>query len=125
VVEVNPGDAVTDAYAALTERAWVSNRSRADELSSLVGQWRATGAIPADGRQHARDIAHSLRGSAGTFGHHRAAEAAESLEQLLVDGHPVHLDAVADLIATIGLGLSEPPEPQRFTGDANSAERAG
>ena len=114
---MNPGEAVTSAYAALAQRAWMSNRARAAELTRLVDSWQTAGGLPHEGREQVREIAHSLRGSAGTFGHDRAAEAAQALELLLVTEHAPQLAVVADLVAQIHVGLADPPVAQPFPED--------
>ena len=116
---MSAGDAVADAYAALARRAWVRNRARADELTHLIEEWRTTAALPDERRERVRELAHSLRGSAGTFGHDHAAQAAEALEELLVSGGPPRLDTVADMVAMIHLGLVEPPAPELLGEDAD------
>lgn len=76
-------DAFELAFRALTLKAWTANQARAAELSRLATEWSRTGSCPADQREHGRELAHSLRGSAGTFGHPEACIAAERLEESL------------------------------------------
>lgn len=107
---MSPADAVTGAYQRLAQRAWETNRARAGELTALLNQWRRGGALSAEQLERGRSVAHSLRGSAGTFGHDEAADAAEHLEQLLVGNPQPRLDAAADLIARIDRALGKPPQ---------------
>ncbi len=103
-------DAMGAAYAALAQRAWDSNRSRASELNALLAQWRSLGGLTAEHLERVRSVAHSLRGSAGTFGHDRAADAAEELEELLLTEPAPRLDVVAGLVERVDLALAEAPE---------------
>ena len=98
------------AYAALARRAWDTNRARASELNALLTQWRSLGELTAEQLERVRSVAHSLRGSAGTFGHDRAAEAAEELEELLLTEPAPSLDVVAGLVERVDLGLAEEPD---------------
>ena len=96
-------------YRTLANRAWETNRGRAAELAALVAEWRRTGALAAEQRERGRAVAHSLRGSAGTFGHDVAADAADDLERLLVAGK-TSVDVVSELVARIEADLSCAPE---------------
>ncbi|HMR21031.1 MAG TPA: Hpt domain-containing protein [Micropruina sp.] len=96
-------------YRTLANRAWETNRGRAAELAELVAEWDRTGALAAERREHGRALAHSLRGSAGTFGHDAAADAADELERLLVAGE-VSVEVVGELVARIEADLSRAPE---------------
>ena len=71
-------DAMAGAYQALAQRAWDTNRARVRELTAVLDAWRNSGALTAEGREQGRSLAHSLRGSAGTFGHDQAAAAADA-----------------------------------------------
>ena len=103
-------DAMNTAYRTLAHRAWDTNRARAAELAALVSAWGRAGVLAAEQRERGRSIAHSLRGSAGTFGHEAAADAAEELEELLIGDAQPQLDLVADLVAQIDFALTEPPD---------------
>ena len=107
---MSPSDAIVDAYQRLAQRAWDTNRARAGELIALLDGWRRGGAFSAEEWERGRWVAHSLRGSAGTFGHNEAADAAAHLEELLVGTTPPRLDVVADLIAHIDRALGKPPK---------------
>jgi len=107
---VTSPEVMADAYRALAQRAWTSNRARAEQLIAWLGDWRSAGMLAAEGREHGRAVVHSLRGSAGTFGHEAAADAAEELEELLIGDAQPQLDLVADLVAQIDFALTEPPD---------------
>lgn len=99
------------AHRALAERAWDSNRTRAAELTVLVDDWRRSGRWTPDQRERARSVAHSLRGSAATFGHEHASDVAEQLEELLASApHEARLDTVVDLVERIDEALAQEPE---------------
>ncbi|MFT4294928.1 MAG: Hpt domain-containing protein [Micropruina sp.] len=105
-------EVMNNAYQALAQRAWDSNRVRAGELAALVTDWRRTGVMDADQRERGRSVAHSLRGSAGTFGHDGAAVAAEELEHLLASGSGTvpPLDVVENLVERIDRELALAPQ---------------
>lgn len=100
-----------DAFAALTQRAWATNRGRATELVALVAHWRQHGEVSAERRRRVRELAHSLRGSAGTFGHAAAAAAAGQLEDVLDASGEPPVQQVAVLVAQIEDDLSREPDP--------------
>jgi len=99
-----------NAFQALAMRAWTSNRARAATLADLVAQCPQAGLLTGEQREQARAIAHSLRGSAGTFGHDAAASAAGELQDLLAGGGPASVDVVAALVSRIEAHLTEPPQ---------------
>lgn len=107
---MSSAESMTTTYAALAWKAWDTNRARAAELKSLITEWDRTGACTTEQRQHAGAIAHSLRGSAGTFGHVEASRAAEELVTLLApprqDDEPGQLVV---LMARIDEGLASEP----------------
>lgn len=103
-------DAMAGAYQALAQRAWDTNRARLKELTAVLDAWRGAGVLGAEERDRGRSVAHSLRGSAGTFGHHQAAEAADELQKLLLAGATPRLDDVTALVERIDRGLAEPPD---------------
>ncbi|MFT3969062.1 MAG: Hpt domain-containing protein [Micropruina sp.] len=106
-----PDAAIADVYQRLAQRAWHANRARVGELTAVLAEWRRRGELSAGGLDHGRAVAHSLRGSAAIFGHGEAAEAAGSLEELLVGQAPPRLDVAADLVERINRALQEPPTP--------------
>jgi len=98
-----------DAYQALARRAWDTNRARSVELSAVLAEWQQSGTLADDQRERARVVAHSLRGSAGTFGHAEAAESAGELQELLsAEGAP-SIDVVASLVGRIETALEQDP----------------
>lgn len=103
-------DAIAGAYHALAQRAWDTNRARLRELTTVLDEWRSVGVLGAERRDRGRSLAHSLRGSAGTFGHDQAAEAADELQTLLLGEAVPQLDDVAVLVERIDHGLAEPPD---------------
>lgn len=102
-------DAMVSAYVAIARRAWATNRGRADELERLVEGWRSSGGLFAAERGRLRELAHSLHGSAGTFGHPEVAAAAAALEGVLMADASPPIDDVSRLVAQIALGLADPP----------------
>ena len=108
---MSPTDAMNTAYQALAQRAWDTNRTRAAELAALVTAWGRTGVLAAEQRERGRSIAHSLRGSAGTFGHDDAADAADELERILAsESGDLPLDVVESLVARIEAALTDAPD---------------
>ena len=104
-------DAMNTAYRTLAHRAWDTNRARAAELAALVAEWGRSGVVAAEQREHGRSIAHSLRGSAGTFGHDGAADAADELERILAsESGDLPLDVVESLVARIEAALTDAPD---------------
>ncbi len=99
---MSTADALESAFHAQAQKAWRSNRARADELTRLTVEWRNAGVCPPEQRARARAVAHSLRGSAGTFGHPEVSLAAERLEETLAsvtDSRvPEGLEALIDRI---------------------------
>lgn len=108
---MSSADPVDAAYQALARRAWDTNRGRAGELAAIVTEWRRAGVLTAEQRESGRSVAHGMRGSAGTFGHDRAARAAEELEELLSSAvDEALLDVVERLLARIEAALTEAPK---------------
>lgn len=107
---MSSAEAMTSAYEAIARKAWDKNRARAAELSRLIAEWTPADPPTSEGQERARAVAHSLRGSAGTFGHDDASRAAEELETLL--GRPAQtgdFDAFAPLMARIHAALASEP----------------
>lgn len=102
-------DAIAEVYQKLAQRAWDVNRVRVGELAAVLAEWRRRGELSISGLNRGRAVAHSLRGSAATFGHDEAAEAAEDLEELLVGQAQPQLEVAADLVARIDRALKGPP----------------
>lgn len=113
-------DAYDSVVAAAMMRircdAWMTNRHRSDELTSLASRWRSQGILPGAERRRAREVAHALKGSAGTFGHPEVGTAAARLEELLGDDIAPDCDAAASdvwsLIERINEQLSCPPSEE-------------
>lgn len=103
----DPADGFGESFRALRLNAWDRNVERARALRRFSDTWRATGMVGGEDLRGAIAVAHSLRGSAGTFGDDEASQAALAIEQLLhraaVDaGCPVSLDdRVSDLEASL------------------------
>jgi chemotaxis protein histidine kinase CheA len=78
---------VDEAMAAFRDRARVSNLRRLDVVTEALERLRG-GVLPEDLRLTARRAAHSLVGSAGTFGLDEASSLGRGLEALFdeVDG---------------------------------------
>ena len=108
-MDVVTHEAMASAYAAIAQRAWATNRARAAELDQVVAGWRSSGTLSSPERGRLRELAHTLHGSAGTFGHRQVAEAAAALEALLASDPQPALEAVSQAVARISLGLADPP----------------
>lgn len=98
-----PADAAGTALRHLSSRARRSNLARVAQLEAAL-HGAADGRLDADGRREAAEVAHQVRGSAGTFGYPRASDLAGRLEHLLrsgdlrdADRFTEALDAVASL----------------------------
>lgn len=78
------GDALDTAMAGFRDRARATNLTRVAVIVEAL-QAMHDGPLPEDVRLTARAAAHSLVGSAGTFGFDRASELARDLESLLDD----------------------------------------
>lgn len=103
-------DPLAAAYRTLARRARDTNLARAAELGAIVEAWREAGSLSDAQRRKGRDLAHGLRGSAGTFGHEAASRTADELEDMLADGETPHLDQVAALLDRISEELAHAPE---------------
>ncbi len=77
-------DPTTEAvFNSISAQAQETNRIRVTALDQLIHE--LTENEPAtDRRRRAKDLAHQIAGSAGTFGNSRASELAREIEQLLV-----------------------------------------
>jgi HPt (histidine-containing phosphotransfer) domain-containing protein len=86
-------DPTTEAvFNSISAQAQETNRIRVDGLDRLVKELAERG--PAgDGRSRAKDLAHQIAGSAGTFGYARASELAREIEQLLTLAHDAEVVA--------------------------------
>ena len=70
------------AMASFHDRARVTNLARAEVIADALDRLRG-GVLTEDGRSTARRAAHSLVGSAGTFGFGEASQLGRALEALL------------------------------------------
>ena len=99
---MSSAESMTTAFEAIAQKAWATNRARVAELTTLIAEWRRVGELTAEQREHAGTLAHSLRGSAGTFGHDEASSAAGELETLLSrsgqDGQPERFAVIIERI---------------------------
>jgi HPt (histidine-containing phosphotransfer) domain-containing protein len=75
-----------------------------------MAEWRSTGVCTAEQSARARSLAHSLRGSAGTFGHPEVSLAAERLEEALASVKDFRVpEGVEGLIDRIRVVLTQAP----------------
>jgi HPt (histidine-containing phosphotransfer) domain-containing protein len=94
-------DPTTEAvFNSISAQAQETNRIRVDGLDRLVKEL-AEGGPEGDGRSRAKDLAHQIAGSAGTFGYARASELAREIEQLLI------VDFDAEVVAQLQERISE------------------
>ena len=78
----DPEDALSSVLAGLAVSARQANLARAEVIGEALTAL-AEGELGEGRRMAARDAAHQVVGSAGTFGAHRASELAGSLESYL------------------------------------------
>ncbi|QDP95588.1 Hpt domain-containing protein [Microlunatus elymi] len=104
--EADPLDRVHEIFDRARER----NLCRAEELAGWVTAAEQDGLTAAD-RVVAKDVAHQLAGSAGTFGYQSATEVARKIERLFADGDGSHCWATArDHVRDLMRKLQDPPE---------------
>jgi chemotaxis protein histidine kinase CheA len=77
-----PDRAMEDAMAGFRERARASNLKRVEVIADALNAMRG-GSLDEQGRLGARGAAHTVAGSAGTFGFAEASELGRALEALL------------------------------------------
>lgn len=100
-------DPTTEAvFNSISAQAQETNRIRVTALDQLIQELTETGPA-ADQRRRAKDLAHQIAGSAGTFGNARASELAREMEQLLageIDTTTVSAlrSRVAELLEALG-----------------------
>jgi chemotaxis protein histidine kinase CheA len=105
-----------DAMADFLERARVSNGARAEVIARAL-QALLDGDLPEDMRLHARAAAHSLAGSAGTFGFPLASRLGRDLEALFdtidtIDADPqARARAGLEQVALLRQALADPADP--------------
>lgn len=103
-------DALESVLQAQVMKAWRSNQARAEELAGLMAEWRSTGVCTTEQCARGRALAHSLRGSAGTFGHPEVSLAAERLEEALASVKDFQVpEGVGALIDRIRVALTQAP----------------
>lgn len=81
------GGDVADAMTALRVRSVARNLERVELVAEALERLR-DGVLDPQDREEARRAAHSVAGSAGTFGFARATVLARSVESLLVGPEP-------------------------------------
>jgi HPt (histidine-containing phosphotransfer) domain-containing protein len=99
------------AMAGFRERSRVSNLSRMTVIAEAFDAMQA-GALPDEVRVQARSAAHTVAGSAGTFGFHSASQRARALEALLDD-----VDGGFDAASRVKRGLEQLALLRRDLGD--------
>jgi HPt (histidine-containing phosphotransfer) domain-containing protein len=70
-------------FESISAQAQETNRIRVDALAEVIVRSDPAG-LSEDDRRQARDLAHQIAGSAGTFGFDLASEVARQVEQLLL-----------------------------------------
>jgi chemotaxis protein histidine kinase CheA len=104
------GASMDDAMAAFRARARATNLQRVEAIADALVALR-DGVLDAEARVRARGAAHSLAGSAGTFGFDRASDLARSVEAVLDEQHAADLSVAQrglDYVAQLRTALSEP-----------------
>lgn len=71
-------------FESISAQAKETNRIRVEELTTVIRRSDPAGLSEID-RRHAKDLAHQIAGSAGTFGFDLASAVARQVEQLLLD----------------------------------------
>lgn len=102
-----------DAMAAFRERARVSNSGRAEVIAQAL-QALLDGVMTEEMRRDARAAAHSLAGSAGTFGFPVASRLGRDLEALfdhLDDDPQAQAQAGLEQVALLRRALTDPGDP--------------
>ncbi len=98
-------------YRALARKAWHTNSGRVAELQSLAEELRRTGTWTPERQERGRELAHSIRGSAGTFGQEAVSFAAGELESRLGTSVPAaSAGDVAVLVARVADAIGPAPE---------------
>lgn len=104
--------AMADAMAGFRDRARATNLARVEVIADAVTAMRA-GALDEELRVSARGAAHTLAGSAGTFGFAEASELGRALEALLdgvddLEDPTVRAERGGQLVARLRLALADP-----------------
>lgn len=105
---------VADAMTALRARSVARNLERMEVVAQALELLR-DGMLDADARDEARRAAHSVAGSAGTFGFGRATVLARLVESLFVGEEP------ADPRGAAEAGLSQVAELRAALADGGDA----
>lgn len=98
-VEHDSQQRVLDAMASFRDRAMLANLARLEVIAEALDRLHR-GDLPDDSRLTARRAAHTLVGSAGTFGFGEASRLGRALETLLDEA-----DGTEDTQATAQRGL--------------------
>ena len=102
----DPLERVHEIFARARER----NLGRANELAGWVTLGEERRLTP-DDRAEAKEVAHQLAGSAGTFGYQAATELAREIEQLFAEGDgPTCWARARDHVRELVRHLHHPPE---------------
>jgi HPt (histidine-containing phosphotransfer) domain-containing protein len=107
--------AALEAMASFRERARATNLARVDLIAEALDQL-AGGVLADDARVSAQRAAHSVAGSAGTFGFTEASRLGRTLEALLGEAHGAEGSGVwahrgLELVAGLRLALAGGPDP--------------
>ena len=105
------------AMAAFRDRARDTNLARVEVIEEALGHLQG-GVLREDARLTARRAAHSLVGSAGTFGMREASELGRTLEAILDDasgavGPQVRADRGLELVTRLRVALGDSDGPDR------------
>ncbi|GAB3739255.1 Hpt domain-containing protein [Microlunatus parietis] len=78
-----PSPSPEAVFDSISAQAQETNRIRVEALAEVILRSDPTG-LSEDDRRQAKDLAHQIAGSAGTFGFDLASEVARQVEQLLL-----------------------------------------
>ncbi|HEV7148926.1 MAG TPA: Hpt domain-containing protein [Pedococcus sp.] len=113
--------AMAGAMAGFRDRARATNLARVEVIADALIAMRE-GALDDDLRVGARSAAHSLAGSAGTFGFAEASELGRALETLLgavddPEAPAVRAEGGEQLVARLRVALADPEKADRGKAD--------
>lgn len=104
-----PQERARDAFAVIGQQARDSNLHRLDEIAELASR-ATTGPLTETDRLAGQRMAHTVLGSAGTFGFVAATEPARRLESLFAEElGPQEVAAVTGLLEQIRAALAAGP----------------
>lgn len=104
-----PAQRARDAFAVIGRQARDSNLHRVDQLEEIASH-ATTAPLSEAERLAARQLTHTLLGSAGTFGFVDATEPARRLETLFAEEFEPHeAEAITALLARIRVALLAGP----------------